>query len=387
MVDKERGGCRILTAFTAREELVVIGSSKRHKTVGNNRAKSGKTQSTKAARSKALGRTTGPRRKPIVIDVHAHIIVPEVLSFTYEHSMFAKAVAQKSHDGRPHGIPQPLMQRMIDRSLRLKDMDEAGVDIEVISPSILQQCTYWAEPDEALKMERLCNEHVAEAVATHPDRLVGLGSVPMQDVALACAELERCIRELGLKGIIISSHVNGVEIGNVKFHPFWAKAEDLGAVIFVHPAGNTDERMRRHRLLITLGQPLEEAFAQSSLVYDGVIDAFPKLKILMAHGGGFLPFYTGRHDNDWRQGHSAPNMKNDFSSYLPRFYYDTVLFNPDMLEFLVSKVSASHVMLASDYPFAEKRPVEFVRSAKKLSRKDQEGILGANAAKLFGLAV
>src|SRR5262245_21564860 len=236
-------------------------------------------------------------------------------------------------------------------------------------------------------MEKIVNDRVAEAVAAKPDRLVGLGSVPMQDVTLAAQELERCVNSLGLKGVIISSNVNGKEIGDETFRPFWAKAEQIGATIFVHPAGSTDPRMRRHRQVITLGQPLEEAFAQSSLIYEGVMDEFPKLKILFAHGGGFLPFYTGRHDNDWRNGNRTPTMKKDFSSYLPRFFYDTVLFNPDMLEFLVTKVPTSHIMLASDYPFAEKRPVEYVRRAKKIGKKEQDAILGANAARLFGISI
>ena len=268
----------------------------------------------------------GPRRKPVVVDVHAHIVVPEVLSFAYEHSLFAQAVA------KGQGVPEPLMQRMTDMALRLRDMDATGVDIQVISPSILQQCTYWAPPEESLKMERLGNDRIAEAVARKPDRLAGLAGLPMQDVALAAGELERCVRDLGLKGAIISSHVNGAELGDARFRPFWAKAEELGAVIFIHPAGSADQRMRRNRLLITLGQPLEEAFAQSSLVYEGVMDAFPELKVMMAHGGGFLPFYAGRHDNDWRNG-MHPQLESDFTSYFPRFYYDAVLFNPDMLEF------------------------------------------------------
>src|SRR5262249_45044538 len=214
----------------------------------------------------------------------------------------------------------------------------------------------------------------------------GLGALPLHDVALSCAELERCMRELGLKGVIISSHVNGIELGDERLRPFWAKAEALGAVIFIHPAGSTDARMARNRLMITVGQPLEEAFALTSLVYEGVMDRFPELKIMVAHGGGYLPFYAGRHDNEHRYGRS-PQLKGEFSSYLPRFFYDTVLFNPDMLEFLLSKVPASHVMLASDYPFAEKQPVDYVRRAKKIGRKEQDAILGANAARLFGIAV
>lgn len=336
----------------------------------------------KAKSSRGAARRKGPAAKPVVIDFHAHIVVPEVLDFAYKDSLFAQAVA-----GPGAALADEFRTRMTDNALRLKEMDAMGVDIQVISPSILQQCTYFAEPEAALKIERLGNERVAEAVAQHPDRLVGLGSLPMQDANLAAQELERCVRDLKLKGVIISSSVNGAEIGEEKFRPFWAKAEALGATIFIHPAGSPDPRMRKHRLLITLGQPLEEAFAMSSLLYEGVMDAFPKLKVVMAHGGGFLPFYTGRHDNDHRNRPQATRLKGDFSSYLPRFYYDTVLFNPDMLDFLATKVPTSHLFLASDYPFAEKRPVDYVRRAKKISRQDQDAILGANCARVMGISI
>ena len=341
----------------------------------------------KARKRKPAAASRGPAARPVTIDFHAHIVVPEVLEFSYQKSLFAQAVAGKGQGGHAEGLPEPWMRAMTDMPTRLRDMDAMGVDIQVISPSILQQCTYWAEPSEALQMERLGNDRIAEAVAQRPDRLVGLGSVPMQDTALACLELERCVNDLNLKGVIISSHVNGIELGDERFRPFWAKAEQLKATIFVHPAGSPDPRLRKHRQLITLGQPLEEAFAQSSLVYEGVMDEFPKLRIAMAHGGGFLPFYTGRHDNDYRAGRGGQNLKGDFSSYLPRFHYDTVLFNPDMLEYLATKVPVSRIMLASDYPFAEKRPVEFVRKAKKISRQNQDAILGANCARLLGISI
>lgn len=336
---------------------------------------------------KPAARGKGPAKKPFVIDFHAHIVVPEVLESCYQHSLFAQAVAGKTAGGKAEGLPEAWMHAMTDMSARFKDMDAMGVDMQVISPSILQQCTYFAEPGEALKMERFGNDRIAEAIGQHPDRLVGLGSVPMQDVVLACRELERCMRDLKFKGIVISSHINEVEIGDPRFEPFWSKAEELGAAIFIHPAGSPDKRLRKHRQLITLGQPLEEAFAMSSLIYEGVMDRHPKAKIVMAHGGGFLPFYTGRHDNDYRLGRSGSNLSGDFSSYLPHFYYDTVLFNPDMLEFLTTKVPIDRIMLASDYPFAERRPVEFVRRAKKISQKDQAAILGANCAKLLGISI
>jgi len=359
----------------------MVTSVKRDKRTRRATERSERSKSNKSARTTAKSaRSRGPAPRPTVIDVHAHVLVPEVMKRTYEDSQYARAVAG------PGGEPEPLFQRMTELPLRLREMDATGVDIQVISPSIMQQCTYGMDPEEALKMDRFGNDRVAEAVAQHPDRLVGLGSLPLHDVARSTAELERCVRELNLRGVIISSHVNGVELGDERLRPFWAKAEELGAVIFVHPAGNTEKRMRRNRLMITVGQPLEEAYALSSLIYEGVIDQFPKLKIMVAHGGGYLPFYTGRHDNDYRYGRS-PQLKGDFSSYLPRFFYDTVLFNPDMLEFLVIKVPSSHVMLASDYPFAEKRPVEYVRRAKRIGKKEQDAILGANAARLFGISI
>jgi len=359
----------------ARSAKKKISRAARRGVVGKPKAPARKA----ADKAKASGRSRGPTPKPVVIDVHAHILVPEVMNKTFEHTQYARSVAAQ-------GVPEPLLKRMTEAPLRLKDMDEAGVDIQVLSPSIMQQCTYGMEPEQALAMERLGNDRVAEAVAQHPHRLVGLGSLPLQDVARSTGELERCVRELGLRGVIISSHINGTELGDPRLRPFWAKAEELGAVIFIHPAGHADERMRRHRMVITIGQPLEEAYALTSLVHEGAMDQFPKLKIMIAHGGGYLPFYTGRHDNEYRYGRS-PQLKGDFSSYLARFFYDTVMFNPDMLEFLAAKVPASHIMLASDYPFAEKKPVEYVRRARKVSKKDQDAILGTNAARLFGISI
>jgi aminocarboxymuconate-semialdehyde decarboxylase len=346
-------------------------------------AKKTKKTAKKSPAMRVAQKARGPARKPVVIDVHAHIVVPKLVEFASTASPFAQSIGTGSAPGRIYDVAY---ECMTSPARRLKDMDAMGVDIQVISPSILHQCVYFADPQVALRMERLGNDRVAEAVAAHPDRLVGLGSVPMQDANLAAQELERCVRKLGLKGAIIGSFINGHELGEERFRPFWAKAEALGATIFIHPAGSPDPRMKRHRLLITLGQPLEEAFAMLSIVYEGIMDAYPKVKILVAHGGGFVPFYTGRFDNNYRNGHN-PALKGDVSSYLSRFYYDTVLFDPNMLDYLSTKVPANRLMLASDYPFAEKRPVEFIRRAKRLSREDQDAILGGNAAKAMGIAI
>ena len=319
-------------------------------------------------------------KKPVVIDFHAHSMTQEVFDATYDLSVLGQIRAQAGGAVRP--LPEKLLRRMINLDLRLADMDAMGVDIQVVSPNILHQCTYGVDPAEGLRLERLNNDYMAEMVAKAPDRLIGIASVPLQDVDLAIKELERAVFDLKLKGVVVASRVNEMELGDPALRPFWKRAEALQIPVFVHPAGNPDPRLRRHSLLISLGQPLEEAYAQTSLIYDGVLDDCPNLKIAFAHGGGFIPYYAGRFDWIYRRG-STPQLKHDFSTYLKSFYYETVLFNIDVLEFLATKVDSSKIMLGSDFPFGETHPVEFVMSSKVLSDEVKADILGANAAKFL----
>ena len=323
-------------------------------------------------------------KKPVVIDFHAHSMTQEVFDATYDLSVLGQIRAQAGGAVRP--LPEKLLQRMINLDLRLADMDAMGVDIQVVSPNILHQCTYRVDPAEGLRLERLNNDYMAEMVAKAPDRLIGIASVPLQDADLAIQELERAVLDLKLKGVVVASRVNEMELGDPALRPFWKRAEALQVPVFVHPAGNPDPRLRRHSLLISLGQPLEEAYAQTSLIYDGVLDDCPNLKIAFAHGGGFIPYYAGRFDWIYRRG-STPQLKHDFSTYLKSFYYETVLFNIDVLEFLATKVDSSKIMLGSDFPFGETHPVEFVMSSKVLSDEVKADILGANAAKFLGVSL
>src|SRR5262245_3196029 len=322
--------------------------------------------------------------KPIVIDFHAHVASEEVFAATYKLSVIGRLRAKA--DGTFHPMPDSQMARLTDLATRLADMDAMGVDIQVISPSILHQCTYSLEPEESLRLERIGNDDVAATVAKKPDRLIGLGSVPLQDAGLAVKEMQRAVGELGLKGIVIASRVNEVELGDEALRPFWRTAEALGVPIFIHPAGNPDARLSRHSMVISLGQPLEEAFAQCSLIYDGVMDEFPRLKIAFAHGGGFIPYYAGRFDWMRRRG-TTTGIKSDFSTYLRSFYYESVVFNPDVLERLTDEVDASHIMLGTDYPFGEWKPVEFVESATRIPEAARRDILGANTARFLGIEI
>lgn len=322
-------------------------------------------------------------KRPLTIDCHAHIVVPEVFEITAKHGLHARLGLKGRTSLGAAAESRITMAKMVGTKDRLADMDRMGIDIQVVSPSIVHQSTYWADGARALEIDRMTNDATAEMVANHPDRLVGLGLVPLHDPARAVREMTRCVRRLGLRGVAVSTNVNGLEIGDKKFRPFWRAAERLDCPVFIHPAGNSDPRLRKFGLSFNLGQPYEEALAMSSLVYEGVMDRFPKLKAMIVHGGGFLPYYAGRHDSAHRRGRDGAGLKGEFSSYFKKFYYDSVLFNPDLLETLATRAPTSHILMGTDYPFGEQAPVAFVRRAKNISKAAQDAILGRNAARLF----
>ncbi len=336
---------------------------------------------------KATAPGKGRPQRPLVIDFHAHILNPKVFEITRKHSLHTRiGLAGRTSLGDP-GRSSMATDRMTNLAGRLADLDAMKIDIQVISPSLIHQNTASMKGEAALKLVREVNDDVAEAVARHPDRLVGLGIVPFQEPKLATGELERMVARLGLRGVEIPSFINGHELGDKMFRPFWRKAEKLDVPVFIHPAGNADERLRRFGLAFSVGQPYEEALAMSSLIYEGVMDRFPRLKILISHGGGYLPYYAGRQDNAQLTGADGVKLKGSFSSYIRRFYYETVIFNPDMLDFLATKTPASHIVMGTDYPFGEHHPIRFVRRAKSLTRATQDGILGRHAARILKLRI
>jgi aminocarboxymuconate-semialdehyde decarboxylase len=195
------------------------------------------------------------------------------------------------------------------------------------------------------------------------------------------------MNDLKLSGVTISTRVRDIEIGDTSLRPFWAKAEELGAVVFIHPAGNPDARFKKHFLWNSVGQNFEEAMAIASLMYEGILDAYPKLKICVSHGGGYMPFYMGRIARNYLEKPSTRvNMTKAPDEYLRMLYYDTCVYDPVALQALVAGVGADRIMLGSDYPVGEMKPVEFVDAAPGLSSSDKDRIIGGNAAKLFGIA-
>lgn len=329
------------------------------------------------------------RRWRCAIDFHAHVMIPEMYAVTRAHSMFAKSNAAPglTEEGKKGLIEREkqLIDSMSDVTDRIGQMDRMGIDVQVLSSSLVHQCTYWAEPQESLKLERKLNEHVARIVQSNPRRFIGLGGVPLHAPDLAVSELTRCVTELQLAGVGISTTAGDLELGDKKLRKFWEAAERLGAVVYIHPAGNHSPRFQKWHLWNSVGQTFEEAMAIASLFYEGVMDAFPDLKICISHGGGYMPYNMGRVTRNYlEKPTTSVNMRKSPAEYLRMFYYDTCVYETEVLEALVKRVGAEKIVLGSDYPVGEQKPIEFIDSAS-LSQDDKNKIIGLNAATLFGL--
>jgi len=273
---------------------------------------------------------------------------------------------------------------------RLADMDRMGIDVQAISLPPYQ-LSYWAEPELGRSVARKLTEFLVETAAKAPDRFVTLGTIPLQHPAFAVAELEHCIKGLGMRGVEILTHVEGRELSRAGLDPFFAKAEELGALIFIHPDGFTHgERFQEHYFLNLVGHPIENTLAIGHLVFDGVLDRYPGLKVCVAHGGGYAPAYAGRFDHGW---HARPDCRQRISeppsSYMKKLYFDTVVFEPDQLAFLIRKYGADHILLGTDYPYdmGEADPVGLIARVDGLSDQDRAAVGGLNAARLLGIEV
>jgi aminocarboxymuconate-semialdehyde decarboxylase len=325
------------------------------------------------------------------IDVHAHVIVPEVYAVAAEHNIFSELPTDPGVTDEMRGKIKDragmVLGRMSDVSERIAKMDAMGIDVQVLSASLVHQGLEWANAQTSLRLARTTNDWIAKAVAGAPGRFIGLGTLPLHVPALAVAELERCVRELPLKGVAISTTAGGMELGDGALRPFWAKAEELGAVVYIHPGGNRDRRFKRYHLWNSVGQAFEEAMAVSSLMYDGVLESFPRLKICISHGGGYMPYYMGRIDRNYiEKANTRVNMSKPPIDYLRMLYFDSCVYERPVLQHLVDKVGADRVVLGSDYPVGETKPIEFVTDTASLSAAQKESIVSTNAAALLGLA-
>ncbi|WP_114240631.1 amidohydrolase family protein [Dyella sp. C9] len=343
-----------------------------------------------------LARTAVARRDPSLttIDVHCHAFVPAVEDLVTDHpgkqqEMAAFAAGQGRVSGehnRTVMLPQAF-PRMTNPSVRLADMDAMGVDVQVIGPSPSQNY-YWADPELARRIVSVQNEGIAALCAAYPSRMLGFANVALQHPELAAAQLDHAVRELGFRGVQISSAVAGVELSDPRFAPFWARAESLDCVVFIHPFGTTlGSRLEPWYLSNIIGQPLETTIALSHLIFSGVLDRHPRLKLLGAHGGGYLPSYPGRSDHGYRVRPEAGQASRAPSSYLRQIWFDTLVADPSVLRGLIARYGASQLVVGTDYPFdmGAYDIHAMLDEVPGLDADRRRQILGGNAARLLGL--
>jgi aminocarboxymuconate-semialdehyde decarboxylase len=322
---------------------------------------------------------------PLVIDFHAHFLEREV----YERAWMHNVASGFGADGppAPGSRAERVHKTMFDPEGSLANMDRLGVDISVLSLSTVIAGGQWAEPDLDLELNRRANDRVAELVRANSSRFVGSFSLPLQDIDRSLAELERSVDELGLRVANLPANARGLYLGNPHFHPLWQAAADRRLIVFIHPDGVGDPWFQEYSLWNSVGQPIEETKAMSSIIYEGVFDRWPELRIVIAHGGGYLPHYYGRHDrNVANRPETARNIAKLPSDYLKSFYYDSCVYEPHVLEELVDLVGAGQIVMGSDHPMGEADPVGFVERARNLDSAGAENIKGGVATRLLAHA-
>jgi aminocarboxymuconate-semialdehyde decarboxylase len=329
------------------------------------------------------------------IDVHAHYVPAQSLKIASEIGARHGLKLEKNERGRDFvtrngkAFLNQLKAEFSDLDLRLSIMDQQGVDMQVLSPAG-SYFFYWMPATESLEYARWLNDQLAEAVAKYPNRLVALASVPMQDSAKAAAELERAVTKLGLRGAEIASNISGRYLDDPGFEPFWRAAEALDALIFVHPNQVVGaDRMSDYNLANLIGNPTDTSLTFAKLIFGGVLERFPRLKFLLAHAGGFLPYTWGRLERGYRiQDSVAAKISKPPSEYVKRLHFDTITHSRMALEYLIENFGAEQVLMGSDYPYdmGEPEPVAALR-ATRVGAEKIEQIAAANACKLLRINI
>lgn len=337
---------------------------------------------------------TPARRSPhVTVDIHCHLAVEAVDRLVHDdprrradaadYGRTLGAASTQVNLGMRDSIALPL----VSPERRIADMDRLGIDVQVLSPSPMQY-HYWADAPLAREIAALINTRIAQVVADSPQRFLGLGYAPLQHPELA-VDILRQAMDAGLLGVEISSDPTGKGLDDPALEVFWDAAEKLGATLFLHPMGTSlGERVNRYYLANVIGQPLETTIALSQMIFSGVFDRHPRLKVCAAHGGGFLPFAPGRFDHGRGVRPEAGGCSEAPSAYLRRIWFDTVVFRPDALRTLVEVAGVQRVVAGSDYPFdmGEYALHDLVAGVPGLGEEERALILGGNAIAMLGLA-
>jgi aminocarboxymuconate-semialdehyde decarboxylase len=326
-----------------------------------------------ASRQKLPVMVAGKRVR--TIDVHAHCVIPE---------------ASKLLGPAPPATVRGGDEAVIEVDKRLAAMDAQAVDMEALS---INPNWYGRDRDLAAQIVKIQNEKLAELCASKPDRFAGFASLTLQAPDLAVQELETAVKKQGLKGAAIGGNVDGVAFADPKFYSVWAKAEELGVPLFIHPQGvpELNKQLAGNGWLTNaIAYPVETTIALSHLIFQGTFDRFPKLKVIAAHGGGFLPSYADRSDHAClvNPGGCDPAIKlaKQPTEYLKQIWFDSLVFTPEALRHLAAQVGVGQLVLGSDYPFPwQLTPVDHIFASTSLSDDDRADILGRTAAKLLGM--
>jgi aminocarboxymuconate-semialdehyde decarboxylase len=328
------------------------------------------------------------------IDIHAHLTPQCFWKATENGGAWHTITREQDARGQEVALVGGHRQILPPRARwtpeeRLADMDSLGVDVHVVSPYV-GFYNYELPVEAARATAQAINDEIADMARTRPERFAGLGTLPMQDVKAAIAELERCMVKLGLKGAEINDHINGRTLEEPEFRPFWKAAEQMGACIFFHQAGETlvAARSKRYHLPNTIGNLADRAVTFATLVFGGVMDAHPDLKIVLGHGGGYTCYGIGRMDHGWQvRSEARVHITQPPSAYLRRFYYDCIVYDEPALRYLIDRVGADRVVFGTDWPYdmALDWPVAWILGMASLSQEEKDAILWKNLERLLGL--
>jgi aminocarboxymuconate-semialdehyde decarboxylase len=300
--------------------------------------------------------------KTKVIDFHAHMLHPAVYARTINKNVISGFGARVMEERPTPDSPRwPLFSKMILPDVQIADMNERGICHSVIATSTVSQSTFFADGALAAELDRQANEAIDDWVRAHPERFTGTFTLPLQDMNRALAELSYAVNVLQLRIANLPASINGKYLGDAYFEPLWFEIQKLGLIAIIHPDGIKDPTFQDYSLWNAIGQGIEETRVMASLIYEGVMERYPNLTIVMAHAGGYLPTYIARLDrNASAHPASLKNISKRPSEYLRQFYYDTVTYDPLVIDIISQRVGADRILFGSDYPFGDADPLALI---------------------------